>query len=198
MALMILGLVLFLGVHSVKIVPGGHDAAVRTLGAGPFKLVYSFVAVAGLLLVVVGYGAWRAAGPAVLYQPPLWAAHVTLALMLVAFVLFAATYGKSHIRRAVRHPMLLGLKVWAFAHLLANGDAASVTLFAAVLAWAVVDRISVKRRERAGEIAPRAFVPSFRDDAIAVIVGAILYALFVWKLHLWLIGVSPIVMSSAT
>ena len=156
------------------------------------------VSLVGLVLIARGYGEWRLAGPPVLYQPPAFFAHITLLLMLISFVLLAAAYTPGYIRRAVKHPMITAVKVWAFAHLLANGDAASVTLFGAFLAWAVIDRISVARRERAGQIAPRAFTPRWQGDVLAVALGAIVYALFVWKLHLWLIGVSPIVMAPAT
>ena len=196
MVLMILGLVLFLGVHTVRVVPRLRGTLAAAVGEGAFKVLYSLLAAAGLVLVVVGYGEWRAAGPAILYEPPAWTRHVALLLMLVAFILLTAAYVPGTIRHAVRHPMLLAVKVWALAHLIANGDAASVTLFAAFLAWAVVDRISVAKRERAGEINPRAFVPRLGADLFAVATGSILYAVFVWKLHLWLIGVSPIVIAA--
>lgn len=198
MALMILGLVLFLGPHSLKIVPGVRSGVVGAIGEGPYKIAYSVVSLVGLIVTVEGFKAWRSEGSPLLYDPPAFLSHISLVLMLIAFILLAATYANGYIKRAVKHPMITAVKVWALAHLLANGDAAAVTLFTAFLAWAVIDRISVARRERAGEIAPRAFTPSVRADAVAVTVGVVLYALFVWYLHLWLIGVSPIAMSSST
>lgn len=198
MVLMFAGLALFLGFHSFQIIAPVRATLAGRLGEGGYKIVYSIVSLAGLILAVQGFNAWRAEGSPVLYQLPAWASHISLALMLPAFILLAATYAPGYIKRAVKHPMILAVKVWALAHLLANGDAAAVTLFGAFLVWAVVDRISVARRERAGEVAPRDFTPSIRADIAAVAIGTIIYALFVWKLHLWLIGVSPVVMSPAT
>ncbi len=192
MALMIAGLVLFLGLHSMMVVMPLRARLVATLGETPYKIVYSLLSLGGLVLIAEGYKAWRFAGAPQLWDPPVWLSHISLLLMWFAFVSLAATYGKSHIKWRIRHPMITAVKIWALAHLLANGDAASAVLFGAFLAWGVVDRISVKRRERAGLIAPRAFTPRTRDDVIAIVVGTIVYVLFVWKLHLWLLGVSPI------
>jgi uncharacterized membrane protein len=194
MALMIAGLVLFLGLHSLLVVMPLRRAIVGAVGETAYRIVYSVGALAGLVMIARGYSAWRLAGAPQLYDPPVWLSHISLLLMWFAFVSLAAMYGRSHIKWRLRHPMITAVKIWAFAHLLANGDAASAVLFGAFLAWGVVDRISVKRRERAGLIAPRAFEPRARDDVIAVVVGSILYALFVWKFHLWLIGVSPVAM----
>jgi len=195
MLLMIAGLVIFLGLHSLPVTAPLRARLHDVAGDVPYRIVFSILSLGGLILVVDGYKAWKyQEGAAVLYVPPVFLSHIALLLMVVAFVSVAATYGRSHIRKALKHPMILGVKVWAFAHLLSNGDAASVTLFGAFLAWGVVDRISVKRRERAGLIAPSAFEPRWRDDVLALAIGGVVYALFVWKVHLWLIGVSPIAM----
>ena len=187
MWVMILGLLLFLGAHLLPEVPATRDRLCARLGERPYRGLFSVVAIVGLVLVIWGYGLWRAAGPAVLYVPPLWMRHLTLLLMVPVFVLLVAAYAPGRIKRAVRHPMILAVKIWAFAHLLANGDAASLVLFASLLAWGVLDRISLKRRERAGLVAVETGGP-VSNDAIAVVAGLVLYALFVWKLHEWLIG----------
>ncbi|WP_420393968.1 NnrU family protein [Acuticoccus sp.] len=198
MLILIVGLVLFLGLHSLQIVRPAHDGAVAAMGDTPYRLTYSLASLAGLVLVAQGYSAWRWEGSApILYVPPAWASHVTLLLMAFAFVALAAAYAPGHIKRTLKHPMLVAVKVWAVAHLLANGNAAAVLLFGAFLAWAVADRISVKRRERAGLIAPADFEPRWQADLAAVAIGLTVYGLFVWKLHLWLIGVSPVAMTPA-
>ncbi|MEM0908582.1 MAG: NnrU family protein [Pseudomonadota bacterium] len=199
MGLMLLGLLIFLGSHSLPMAVGLHKRLKAIGGDIAYRIVYSVVSLGGLILIAEGYKAWRYVdGAPFLYFPPPFLSHIALLLMAFSFILFVATYGKSHIKKVVKHPMLAAVKIWAFAHLLANGDAAGVVLFGSFLAWAVVDRISVKRRERAGVLAPADFQPTFRDDAIAVTVGLVVYVLFVWHVHMWLIGVSPIVMGSPT
>ena len=189
MSLLILGLVLFLGAHSVSIVaPGWRNAMQARLGEGPWKALYSLISLAGFALLIVGYGAARQ-NPVVLYLPPVWMRHVALLLMLPVFPLLLAAYLPGRIKTAAKHPMLLAVKVWATAHLLANGNVADVLLFGGFLAWAVADRISLKRRvQRALPGAPAGPL----NDAIAVVAGLALYAVFVFGAHAWLIGVSPI------
>lgn len=190
MLVLVLGLVVFLGGHLIPAAPAVHDRMVARLGRGPYRLVFSALSLAGFVLVVWGYGLAREAGTPVLYDPPTWLRHVTLLLMVPVFVLVAAAYLPGRISAAVRHPLVTAVKLWAFAHLLANGDAASVLLFASFLAWGVIDRISLKRREAAGRVTiARGPV---RNDFIALALGLLVYAAFVAKLHLWLIGV-PVV-----
>jgi uncharacterized membrane protein len=157
-------------------------------GETPWKGLYTLVAVAGFVLLVIGYGIARQS-PVVLYSPPVWTRHLALLLMLPVFPLLLAAYLPGRIKAAARHPMLVAVKLWALAHLLANGTLADVLLFGAFLAWAVADRISVKRR------APRA-VPGAParpvNDVIAVVGGLAIYAAFVLWLHRALIGVSPL------
>lgn len=191
MPVLILGLVLFLGMHSLRIVaPAWRDARYAAMGEGPWKGIYSLVSLAGFALIIWGYSLAQPYAPD-LYDPPVWMRHLNSLLMLPAMIfLVAANLKTGRIKAAVKHPMLLATKLWAFGHLLANGDAASVVLFGAFLVWAIADRISVKRRT-AG-IPDDLETPSTSADIIAVVVGCILYGLFVWKLHLWLFGASPI------
>lgn len=190
MTVLIFGLVLFFAAHIVPAVSGVRSGLVARLGAGGYRAAFSVAAGIGFVLVVWGYGLAREAGSPLLYDPPVWLRHVTLLLMLPVFPLLIEAYLPGRLAAAVRHPMVTAVKVWAFAHLLANGDAASVLLFASFLVWAVLDRISLKRREVAGLVR----LPSgpVRNDVIAVGVGLALYVAFLFRLHLWLIGV-PIV-----
>ena len=191
MLVLILGLIIFLGVHSLSIVnePVRHRLVDR-MGGGPFKGVYSLVAGIGLLLIIWGYGLARME-PTLLYAPPTWLRHVALLLLLPVFPLLIATYFPGRISRAVKHPMLVAVKLWALAHLLANGMLHDVLLFGSFLAWAVVDRISLKRRS--GHPVP-GLPAKPMNDAIAVIGGLAIYVLFVMWIHQWLIGVPPVVM----
>ncbi len=189
MAWLILGLVIFLGVHSVSIVGWRwRDAQAARMGERAWKGLYSVLSIAGFVLLVVGYGMARQS-PTVLYVPPVWMRHITLLLMLPVFPLFLAAYLPGRIKSAVKHPMVASVKIWAFAHLLANGTLADVLLFGGFLAWAVFDRISLARRPaRPVPGAP----PRPANDVIAIVAGLVLYVLFIGGLHRWLIGVSPL------
>jgi len=189
MTVLILGLILFLGVHSVSIVaPVWRDAMAARLGEGPWKGLYALASAVGFALIVVGFGIARQQ-PIVLYAPPAWTRHVALLLLLPVFPLLLAVYLPGRIKIAAKHPMLLATKLWAMAHLLANGTAAHVILFGAILAWAVADRISLKHRPQRALPGAR---PSPANDAIAVVAGLALYAAFLFWGHAWLIGVSPL------
>lgn len=192
MLVFVVGLVLFLGIHSVSIVaPGWRAATVARLGENPWKGIYSLAAGVGLAVLIVGYGMARR-DPVVLYAPPAALRHLALVVMLPVFPLFFAAYLPGRIRSAARHPMLLAVKFWAAAHLLANGTLADVLLFGGFLAWAVADRISVKRRsvEEAHD-APAAPARPY-NDVIAVVGGLAVYLVLVFWAHRWLIGVSPL------
>ena len=195
MLVMLAGLVLFLGVHSLPMAPALRAGLEARFGATAYRIGFTVLSIVGIVLIVNGFATWKyVEGAPILYVPPTGLRHLALLLMVFSFISLAAMYGTSHIRRMLKHPMLVGIKIWAVAHLLANGDAADVVLFGAFLAWAVADRISVKRRERAGTLVRPGFVPTVKGDIIAVAVGLIVYVLFVWKVHLWLIGVSPLAM----
>jgi uncharacterized membrane protein len=185
MTLLALGLVLFFGIHSLPIVsPSARERLVVRIGRGGWRALHSVLSLAGLVLIIIGYGQARHA-PVVLYTPPYWLRHVTFALMLPVFPLILAAYLPGRIRAKLVHPMLVALKTWAVAHLLSNGNLADVLLFGAFLAWAVADRISLKRR--ASGIALSGW-PGPLNDAIAVVAGLGLYVLMVLWGHRVLIG----------
>ena len=192
MAWLVLGLVLFLGVHAVSIVsPAGRDRWAARLGEGAFKGLYSLVSLLGLVLIVWGYGLAREA-PVWLYQPPVAMRHLNALLMLPVFVLLLAAYLPGHIQRAAKHPMLVAVKLWALAHLLANGTLADVLLFGGFLAWAVADRVSLKRRAAAGRVRGVPVLPASKaNDLLALVGGLVLYLVFVFWAHAWLFGVRP-------
>jgi len=190
MTLLMLGLVLFLGVHSTRIVAEGwRTATIARVGEKPWKGIYSLLSIAGFVLLVIGYGAARQS-PVVLFAPPVWTRHLAALLTIPAFVLLAAAYVPGNaIKRAIGHPMIAGVKVWALAHLLSNGTLADVLLFGTFLAWAVLGFIAARRRDRAvGTTYPAG--PGSRT-AITVVVGLVAWAVFAFALHRPLIGVAP-------
>jgi uncharacterized membrane protein len=179
MAYLGLGLVLFLGVHSISIVaPAWRDRVAARLGNG-WRGFYSLVSIAGFILIIWGYGLARH-DSVVLYTPPLWMRYITLVLMLPVFPLFLAPYFPGRIKKAVLHPMLTATGLWAVAHLLAVGLLADVLLFGGFLVWAVADRISYRwRTQRPIAAAP----PVKLNDVIAVVLGLIFYVVFAYWLH---------------
>ncbi|WP_421359439.1 NnrU family protein [Agrobacterium rosae] len=194
MLLLILSLLFFLGTHSLRIVaPDFRNRMIARMGEGPWKGVYSLVSVIAIAFVVYAFDQARQV-TGILYSPPIWTSHIALTLMLIAMIcLVASLLPAGHIATKTKHPLILAVKIWALAHLLANGETSSVLLFVSVLAWGVVMRISLKRRQRAGEVVTRPFV-SARYDIVAVVLGIVLWAAFIWKLHEWLIGVQPLAM----
>lgn len=186
MTLLVLGLILFLGSHSVSIInEDWRDRMVAKLGLLPFKVVYGLISLVGLILIVKGYGSARM-DPIWLWQPPAFLRHLAMLLMLPVFPALLATYLPGRISRTLKHPMLVAVKVWALAHLLVNGALADVLLFGGLLAWAVVDRISMKHRQvRSIPQAPARPI----NDVIAIVGGLGLYLAFVFWLHRHLIGV---------
>jgi uncharacterized membrane protein len=189
MLLLSAGLLLFLGIHTFRVAASGtRDALVKRWGEGTWKGVYSLVSAIGLGLIVYGYSQARLS-PIVLWAPPLWTRHLALLLMVPFFMLLAAAYVPgTRLKAAIGHPMVASVKLWALAHLLANGNAADVLLFASFLVWAVIDFISLRRRDRsAGRVYPSGDVS--RDLAV-VVIGAAVWAVFVFYLHRVLIGVA--------
>jgi uncharacterized membrane protein len=193
MTLLILGLAIFLGVHSVRIVADGWRTRMRArLGERRWKGLYSLLSLAGLVLIVWGYGQARQQ-PIVLWTPPAGMRHLAALLTLASFVLVAAAYvPRNRIKARLQHPMVLGVKVWALAHLLSNGTLADVLLFGAFLAWAALDFRSARRRGNDEAHAPDARVPaSSARTAMAVGAGLVAWAVFAFWAHGLLIGVRP-------
>ena len=192
MLLLILGLILFLGVHSVRIVADDwRTRVIAARGPGAWKGLYSLASIAGFALIVVGFGQARLATIA-LWSPPRWTHDLAGLLTLVAFVLVTAAYVPGNgIKARLEDPMILGVKTWALAHLIANGTLADVVLFGSFLAWAVLDFRAVRRRRAAGlEAGPTTPVSGART-AIAIGVGVVAWAAFAFWLHGLLIGVRP-------
>lgn len=190
MTLLVTGLVIFLGSHSVRIFADDwRGARLAAMGEGKWKAIYSVVSIVGFVLIVVGYGQARL-DPTVLYMPPVWTRHLAALLTLPAFVLLVAAYVKgTRIKAKVGHPMVAGVKIWAFAHLIANGMLADVVLFGAFLAWAVADYLAARRRDRvAGTVYA---VGPWSRDVIAVVIGVVAWVAFALWLHAPLIGVRP-------
>lgn len=184
MAPYIAGLVIFFGAHLfTALARGGREKLVKRLGAWPYKGLYSLVSLAGFAFIVVG---WRSTGSSLLYTPPEGGRHIAYLLTLFAFIMLAAAYApKGKIAATVKHPMLAGVKAWAFAHLLVNGEVRSVILFGAFLAYGVIDRIALKRR---GDNGP---APGpVRNDVIAVVVGAAAWAAVYFFFHPYIAGVA--------
>jgi uncharacterized membrane protein len=186
MSILIVGLVVFLGTHSVSIVASGwRNRTAARIGEQTFQGIYSVFSIVGFVLIIWGYGLARQE-PVVLYAPPAWLRHLVLLLMVPVFPLLLATYLPGRIKATIGHPMLMVVTVWSFAHLLANGMLADIILFGSILLWSVLDRLSMTwRKPPPVPGAP----PSKRNDLIAVVAGLALYAVFVLWLHRWLIGV---------
>lgn len=187
MALLILGLVLFLGIHSSSIVAEGFRNRMAAKSELGWKAFYGIVSIIGIVLIVKGYAAARM-DPTLLYVPPVWMKHLAALLLLPVFVLFFAPYLPGKIKAVTKHPQLVAVKLWAVAHLLVNGTLADVILFGSFLIWAVVDRISFKRRaERPVPSAPAKGI----NDVLVVAAGLGVYMIFVFWLHEAWFGVAP-------
>lgn len=191
MTMLILGLVLFLGVHSIRIVADGwRSAMIGRMGELPWKAVYALLSIAGFVLIVWGFGLARQQ-PVQLWMPPRGMRHLASLLTLISFVLIAAAYvPRNAIKARLHHPMVLGVKVWALAHLLANGNLAHVVLFGAFLVWAVLSFRAARARDRAaGTVYPAGTTAGTLG---AVVAGAVLWAVFAFWAHGYLIGIRPI------
>ncbi|MGI9134671.1 MAG: NnrU family protein [Rhodoferax sp.] len=190
MTYLLLGLFLFLGVHSLRMLaPGWRSGCITRLGPAGYKGLYSLCAGLGFALVVWGFAQAREA-PLMLWVPPAAMRHLAALLTLVAFVLLAAAYvPRNAFKARLHHPMLLAVKTWAVAHLLANGTLSHVLLFGAFLVWAVCDFVSVQRRDRAGAVV---YAPGSTAGTLAsVLLGALAWALFAFWLHGHWIGIRP-------
>jgi uncharacterized membrane protein len=190
MIYLVLGLVLFLGIHSISIIaPAWRDRIAARLG-NAWRGIYSLISIAGFIVIVWGYGIARQ-NPVMLYAPPAWTHYITAVLMLPVFTLFLAAYFPGRIKSALKHPMLFSVMLWAVAHLIATGMLANVVLFGSFLAWAVWDRISFRWRTPR----PIPMAPSMKlNDGIAVVAGLAVYVIFEHWLHVRWIGVQPLPM----
>ncbi|NOT71129.1 MAG: NnrU family protein [Hyphomicrobium sp.] len=193
MMLLIVGLALFLGVHLLPTIPEVRDGLRNRVGAGAYKAIFSILSLIGFAVIVFGYHKMQlhpGKNP-VLWDPPVWTRHIALLLMLPAMIFLVASQVPSRIRSAVKHPTLLAIKLWALAHLLSNGDLASLLLFGSFLAYAIYDRISVKQRGALGPLGDKQ-PSSILNDVIVVGAGLALYAALLLGGHAWLIGVAPL------
>jgi uncharacterized membrane protein len=188
LAVLIIGLVVFLGAHVFVTRREARAALIARVGEMPYKALFALVSLVGLVLVVWGFARYQAEGYVQVWSPRTWMRHVTVALVWPAIICVTAAYIPGDIKRTLKHPLLVGVKLWAFAHLLSNGDLGGIILFAAVLAWAVFDRITLKRRADAG--APPIPVGGRRNDIIAIVVGTILYLALGFWFHPYVIGKS--------
>ncbi len=190
MAYLIAGLIVFLGVHSVRIVADSwRSRTMARMGEGVYKGVYSLVSLLGLLLIIYGFGIAREM-PVVLWSPPVAMRHTASLFTLLAFILLVAAYvPRNGIKARFHHPMVLGVKAWAVGHLLANGTVAHVVLFGSFLAWAVVNFIAARKRDRSA--GTQYLAGTLVATAITVLLGMAAWAAFAFKLHGLLIGVRP-------
>ena len=184
LAILVLGLVVFLGAHTFVTARSPRAAAMARLGNGPYWALFSVASIAGVLLIGWGFALYRQTGWIDVWTPPAFMRHVTILLMWPSIVLVVAAYLPGHIKRAAKHPMLAGVKLWAFAHLLSNGDLGSIILFGSFLGWAVYDRIAVKRRANI-QFADGGWT----NDIIALLVGTFVYFALGYTFHPAIIGV---------
>ena len=190
MLILVIGLLIFLGVHSLRIFADGwRTRMIARVGMNGWKGLFALVSIVGFVLIVWGFGLARQQ-PVLLYAPPLWLKHLNALFTLVAFVLFVAAYvPRNHAKAAIGHPMLAGVKLWAFGHLLATGFVHDVVLFGAFLLWAVVDFVVSRRRDRLAVTTYPA--GTLAGDALTLVIGLGAWAIFALWLHARWIGVNP-------
>lgn len=187
LAILILGLAVFFAPHVFTAFRDARQGLIARMGENAYKTIYSLISLIGLVLIGYGYARYRATGWIDVWYPPAWTRHVTVALVWPSIIMFVAAYSQGRIKTALKHPMLVGVKLWALAHLITNGDLGSIVLFGSFLAYAVFDRITLKRRTDPG--APPIPVGGMRNDVIAVVGGTIIYLLLGWLFHPYVIGV---------
>jgi uncharacterized membrane protein len=186
MTMLAIGLFLMLGTHAYSMNRNGRDALIQRFGAGGFKVIYSVLSLIGFVLIVWGYSSYRAAGYIPLWNPPTWTRHLSVLILLPVLPLLFSAYAQGFVKKRLKHPMILAVKVWALAHLLANGDLGSILLFGSFLLWAVM-AFSNMRRRPVDEA--KNFIPNPGQDAAAILGGLIVYGVLIGGLHKYLIGV---------
>ena len=191
LAVMIIGLAVFFGAHTLTTMRAQRAALIARTGEVSYKVAYALVSLAGIALIAYGFSRYRAAGMIEIWYPPRWFRHVNNVLLWPAFICIAAAYIPGDIKRVLKHPMLVGIKLWAFGHLLANGDLGSIILFGSFLAWAVYDRITLKHRSDPG--APDFGLGGRDCDTLAVVVGTLVYLAVGFWFHPYVIGIPAFV-----
>ena len=182
----ILGLVIFLGAHVFISMRDRRAKLIARIGEGPYKGLFSLVSIVGIVLAGYGFAWYRDAGLIPIWYPPAWTHQIVVVLMWPACIMVAAAYIPGNIKRTLKHPLLGGVKTWAFAHRCANGDLGGIILFGSILGWAVYDRITLRRRDDLGS--PPIPVGGATNDIIAIIVGTILYLALGFVFHPVVIG----------
>jgi len=186
LAILILGLVIFLGGHVFVTFRGSREKAIARLGGNGYRIAFAIVALIGLVLIIYGYGQYRAEGLIPIWSPPAFMRHITVLVMFFAVIFMTAAFVPSHIRMWLKHPMLNSIKAWALAHLLVNGDLGSIVLFGSFLAWASYARVAAKRRgDRGATTAPAGWI----NDALVIVIGIIVFLALGYAFHPIVIGV---------
>jgi uncharacterized membrane protein len=186
LAVLVAGLAAFIGAHVFVTMRAERAAAIARIGENPYKIVFALFSFIGLFLIGYGFGQYRAAGWIDIWYPPRWTHYITQFLMWPASIFVVAAYIRGNIWRTLKHPMLIGVKTWAAAHLISNGDLGSILLFGSFLAWAVYDRITLKHRSDPG--APPIPAGGLRNDIIALAVGTVLYLALGLVFHPLVVG----------
>ncbi len=187
MGILILGLVVFIGTHLFAACRSQRAAVIARIGEWPYKGLFSLLSLVGLILIGYGFGQYRATSWIDVWRPPHWTHYITQLLMWFASIMVVAAYIRGDIWRTLKHPMLVGIKTWAVAHLISNGDLGSIVLFGSFLAWAVFDRITLKHRADPG--APAIPAGGRRNDLIALVVGTVLFLLLGLAFHPLVVGI---------
>jgi len=185
MAWLWLGVIVWSVVHAMpSLAPGIRAALIQRMGENGYKIAFAATIIVSIVLMVIG---WQSAVADIVYEPPAWGRHLAMLLMLITFLLFAFSHGKSNMRRFIRHPQLTAVVVWAIAHLLANGDSRSVVLFGVIGLWALVEMVLLNRRDAPpAPPEPRPWSAELKP----VVIGVVIYVVIV-LLHPYLFGVSP-------
>ena len=184
LGIFILGLVVFFDTHLFTTFRGARPDAIAKLGLNGYRALFALVSIAGLALIVWGFGQYHAHAPQI-WSPPAFMRHITVGLMLFAVIFFTAAFIPSHIKAKLKHPMLAGVKTWALAHLLSNGDLGSILLFGAFLAWGVYARIAAKKR---GDIGTTVAPAGYTNDILVVLIGIVIYLALGYAFHPMVIG----------
>ncbi len=187
LVILILGLAVFVGAHAFVTRREARAAVIARIGEAAYKGLFSVGSLIGLALIVIGFARYRASAWIQIWNPPSWTRHIAMLLVWLAFICVTEAYLSGEIKRRLKHPMLVGVKLWAVAHLLVNGDLGGIILFGSILAWAVFDRISLKHRiDPGGLVVP---IGGWKNDVVAIIVGTIIFLAFGYVLHPLWIGV---------